>query len=73
MERELMLEENVNAPVKAGDRLGTLSYRLNGEEVGNVPVIAAQDVDTAGFADYMKWMTGWWRMKGEEDGGTFHR
>ena len=73
MERELMLEKDVNAPVKAGDRLGTLSYRLNGEEVGNVPVIAAQDVDTAGFADYMKWMTGWWRMKGEEAGGTFHR
>ena len=73
MERELMLEEDVNAPVKAGDRLGTLSYRLNGEEVGNVPVIAAQNVDTAGFADYMKWMTGWWRMKGEEAGGTFHR
>lgn len=73
MERELMLEEDVNAPVKAGDRLGTLSYRLNGEEVGNVPVIAAQNVDTAGFADYMKWMTGWWRMKGEEAGGTFHK
>ena len=73
MERELTLEESVNAPVKAGDRLGTLSYRLNGKEVGNVPVIAAQDVDTAGFADYMKWMTGWWRMKGEEAGGTFHR
>lgn len=73
MERELTLEEDVNAPVKAGDRLGTLSYRLNGEEVGNVPVIAAQDVDTAGFADYMKWMTGWWRMKDEEAGGTFHR
>ena len=73
MERELMLEKDVNAPVKAGDRLGTLSYRLNGEEVGNIPVIAAQNVDTAGFADYMKWMTGWWRMKGEEAGGTFHR
>ena len=73
MERELTLEESVNAPVKAGNRLGTLSYRLNGKEVGNVPVIAAQDVDTAGFADYMKWMTGWWRMKGEEAGGTFHR
>ena len=73
MERELTLEEDVNAPVKAGDRLGTLSYRLNGEEVGNIPVIAAQNVDTAGFADYMKWMTGRWRMKGEEAGGTFHR
>ena len=66
MERELTLEESAKAPVKAGDRLGTLRYRFNGEEIGNIPVIAAKDVDTAGFSDYVKWMTGWWRMKGEE-------
>ena len=33
---------------------------------GSIPVIAAQDVDPAGFTDYVKWMTGWWRMKDEE-------
>ena len=66
VERELMLEESAKAPVKAGDQLGTLSYRFNGEEIGNIPVIAARDVDPAGFSDYVKWMMGWWRMRGEE-------
>ncbi len=36
-----MLEESAKAPVKAGDQLGTLRYRFNGEEIGNIPVIAA--------------------------------
>ena len=31
VERELMLEESAKAPVKAGDQLGTLRYRFNGE------------------------------------------
>ena len=66
MERELTLEESAEAPIKAGDRLGTLRYRFNGEEIGNIPVIAAQDVDAAEFTDYVKWMMGWWRMRGEE-------
>ena len=66
VERELMLEERAKAPVKAGDQLGTLRYRFNGEEIGNIPVIAARDVDPAGFSDYVKWMMGWWRMRGEE-------
>ena len=66
VERELTLEESAKAPVKAGDQMGTLRYRFNGEEIGSIPVIAAQDVDPAGFTDYVKWMTGWWRMKGEE-------
>ena len=66
VERELTLEESAEAPIKAGDRLGTLRYRFNGEEIGNIPVIAAQDVDAAEFTDYVKWMMGWWRMRGEE-------
>ena len=66
VERELMLEESAKAPVKAGDQLGTLHYRFNGEEIGNIPVIAARDVDPAGFSDYVKWMMEWWRMRGEE-------
>ena len=66
VERELTLEESAKAPVKAGDQMGTLRYRFNGEEIGSIPVIAAQDVDPAGFTDYVKWMTGWWRMKGEK-------
>lgn len=63
MERELVLNDEADAPVKAGDQLGTLVYRLNGEEIGSVRVLAAEDVDPAGYTDYIRWMWEWWRMK----------
>lgn len=56
MEKELVMEESVTAPVRKGDVLGYLIYRLNGEELGRAAVIAAEDVETAGFADYWRWV-----------------
>ena len=54
IEKEIMVEETVEAPVREGDVLGYLVYRLEGEEIGRVPVTAAQDVEKAGFFDYWK-------------------
>lgn len=52
MERELQIEKELEAPVREGDVLGYLVYRLNGEEIGRVTVIAAENVNRAGFIDY---------------------
>lgn len=54
IEKEMILEENLTAPVRAGDVLGYLIYKLDDEELGRVAVIAAGDVDEAGFFDYWK-------------------
>lgn len=54
MERELVLEENIQAPVAKGDLMGYLVYRLNGEELGRVSVVASQEVREAKFTDYLK-------------------
>ncbi len=54
IEKEVVLEEHVEAPVAAGDILGYLVYRLDGQELGRVAIIAAQDVEEAGFFDYWK-------------------
>ena len=40
-----------------GDVLGYLIYRLDGEELGRVAIIASQDVAEAGFFDY--WTKVW--------------
>lgn len=56
MEKELIMEESVEAPVSKGDVLGCLVYRLNGEELGRVMIVASEEVETAGFADYWKWV-----------------
>ncbi len=54
IEKELLLEENVEAPVRAGDVLGYLVYRLDGQELGRVTVVSEEDVERAGYLDYLK-------------------
>ena len=54
VEKEIMLEENLEAPVMEGDVLGYLVYKMHGEELGRVAIIAACDVAKARFFDYWK-------------------
>lgn len=54
MEKELVLEEEIRAPIKRGDVIGKAIYRLNGTEVGSVSIVAGSDVEKAGFLDYLK-------------------
>ncbi len=44
IERKTVLSENVTAPVKKGDVLGTVTVTLNGEQLGEIPLIAEKDV-----------------------------
>lgn len=46
---ELELQDWARAPVKEGDRLGTVIVRIAGEQVAESPVVAAEDVDKIGF------------------------
>lgn len=48
-EYALSLPESVTAPVRAGERLGSLTVTLNGEEIAQLPVTAAEDVPRIGF------------------------
>lgn len=54
IEKELELSELPEAPIAKGDVMGYLVYRLNGEEIGRVTVVAAADLREAGFLDYLK-------------------
>lgn len=53
IEKEEKTEQPVRAPVKEGDVLGRLTYFLNGKEIGSVDILAAEDVEKAGFSDYL--------------------
>lgn len=50
----MMWVEELEAPVEAGQQIGTLSYILNGKEIGNVPILASEDVKRANYIDYLK-------------------
>ena len=45
IERKTALSENVTAPVKKGDVLGTVTVTLNGEQLGEIPLVAKEDVE----------------------------
>lgn len=49
IERKTVLSENVTAPVKKGDVLGTVTVTLEGEQLGEIPLVANNDVKRLTF------------------------
>lgn len=49
IERKTVLSENVTAPVKKGDVLGTVTVTLGGEQLGEIPLVAKADVEKLTF------------------------
>lgn len=48
-EYELELQSSVRAPVKKGDELGRVRVIINGEQVAESPILAAEDIEPIGF------------------------
>lgn len=44
LEKEFNLPESVKAPIKQGDKIGTVTIRVADETIGTVDLVAAQDV-----------------------------
>ncbi len=53
-EYSLSMDSAVDAPVHAGDRLGTLTVSLGGENVASVPIVAGADVPRLGYMGLVK-------------------
>ena len=62
VEKKLELPEELAAPVKAGEKVGSAKYLLNGKEIGSVPVLALEDVDKAEYRDYLKRAVGYFLL-----------
>ena len=54
VEKVLELPEKVEAPVEKGGEAGRARYLLNGAEIGSVPILFTEDVERAGYIDYLK-------------------
>ena len=54
----LKLLEKVHAPVRAGDRLGTLTVTIGGETVAEVPLCAETDVPRIGYFGILSRLAG---------------
>ena len=49
MTTEILLDESAPAPVKKGDRVGTIRYLSDGEVIGEADIVAAEDVQRIGL------------------------
>lgn len=45
MEQNLILEEQISAPITAGQKLGEVSFVLNGKTLSTVDIVAKNDVE----------------------------
>lgn len=76
IERNLILEEAMPAPVEPGQKAGVLEYALGGKKLGEVNVVTAGSVREAGYMDYLKKLIAAWQMKtagstGDENARSF--
>lgn len=53
IERRIQVDSPIPAPVRKGDVLGYVAYYLDGEEIGKSEIIALNDMEKAGFLDYL--------------------
>ncbi len=54
IEKNLELEPSISAPVEEGQKAGSITYTLGGKKIGEVPILTAESVREAKFADYFK-------------------
>lgn len=54
--RQVNLDETVAAPVKKGDTVGTVDFYLNDEQIGQLKIIAAENVDKLNFLTAFLWI-----------------
>lgn len=63
IEEIISLNENVSAPISKGQKLGEITYRLNGQDVGKVNLIAQDDVNKTNFGSICgKIISKWYKI-----------
>ena len=50
---ELVINENINAPLKEGDVLGKVIYKSNGEVIGENNIYSTEEIDKITFLSYI--------------------
>ncbi len=48
------LPENLTAPIKKGDTVGSIDYYLGDKQIGSIPVVAKESIAAAGYGDILQ-------------------
>lgn len=62
IEKKILVPEELEAPVKAGEVAGVLRYELGGKVLGEVEILVDGDVAKAGYGDYLRRLMKEWLM-----------
>lgn len=54
VDKKTEINDNLSAPIKKGDVVGHIVYSIDGKEIGRIDLTAGEDVEKAGFLDYLK-------------------
>lgn len=46
--------EDIEAPIKQGDKVGSIEFLLQGKSIGSVDIVAVENVEKAGYVDYLQ-------------------
>ncbi len=60
LEKELVLLEEIAAPLKEGDVIGYMRILLDGQEIGRVDAVVKQDIETLSFGNSFRRILTWW-------------
>ncbi len=52
VEKKIVVEKPLQAPLSQGQMVGMAVYTLNGQEIGAIDIICAEDVEKADYIDY---------------------
>ncbi len=50
--KEIAIYENVTAPIKENDKVGEITYKLGGNKIGTLDVVAIENIEKAKYKDY---------------------
>lgn len=56
IERKTLFKEDITAPVKKGEVLGTVTVTMGGEQLGEIPIVADEDVGKLTLSVTLKWI-----------------
>ena len=62
IEKKYTYLEELEAPVKQGDKVGSIEFVLQGKSIGMVDIIAMEDVEKARYSDYLQRVIVWYLL-----------
>lgn len=54
IQKEIIYEADVEAPVMEGDVIGEIKYTYGGKDIGSVPIVSSENIGKAKFKNYLE-------------------